>query len=535
MTTRPAPGRTATRTPLTRPHAGPSAMPRRTTTSSASPPSRMQVAGDVRAQAEDRADRQVDLAHDQHERLADREHADDRRVEQQVAQRVGLDEALFEDAVPRAAAQRDDEPSSRTRRTLRTWRARDAPAAGAAASAALTRPPPAGRGAHDALLVASARLSSCTSRPRASRARGRPCRAPRAARWRSSARRARGGELADQPVHLGLRADVDAARRLVDDEQLRVGRQPLGEHDLLLVAARQRCRPGRSSRWTSAAAAPPIRAPSGARAPARISPSRRERPQPVERRVARDRQVHDQALLAAVLGHERDAGAHRGAGAAGAAAGAPATSTCPASGRSIAEDRPHDLAAAGADEPGERDDLAGADLEGDVEETPSRVRRSTSSTGARRPRRAAWGTARSSSRPTISRTSSSGVMSATGASCTTAPSRMTVTVSQSTKTSSRRWEMNRTARRARAARGRRRTAARPPARQRGGRLVHDDHARVEGERLGDLDDLLVGDREAADRRSASSLTPSRSSSPCDLVVHRPRGRSAARAAAAGGP
>ena len=36
------------------------------------------------------------------------------------------------------------------------------------------------------------------------------------------------------------------------------------------------------------------------------------------------------------------------------------------------------------------------------------------------------------------------------------------------------------------------------ARQRGGRLVHDQHARLEAERLRDLDDLLVGDREAAD-------------------------------------
>ena len=35
-------------------------------------------------------------------------------------------------------------------------------------------------------------------------------------------------------------------------------------------------------------------------------------------------------------------------------------------------------------------------------------------------------------------------------------------------------------------------------RERGGRLVHDQHARVEAQRLGDLDDLLVGDREAAD-------------------------------------
>ena len=34
--------------------------------------------------------------------------------------------------------------------------------------------------------------------------------------------------------------------------------------------------------------------------------------------------------------------------------------------------------------------------------------------------------------------------------------------------------------------------------ERGGRLVHDQHARVERERLGDLHELLVGDREPAD-------------------------------------
>ena len=50
-------------------------------------------------------------------------------------------------------------------------------------------------------------------------------------------------EIREQPVHLGLGADVDAARRLVDDQQRRLAGEPLGEHDLLLVAARER--PGR--------------------------------------------------------------------------------------------------------------------------------------------------------------------------------------------------------------------------------------------------------------------------------------------------
>ena len=77
---------------------------------------------------------------------------------------------------------------------------------------------------------------------------------------------------------------------------------------------------------------------------------------------------------------------------------------------------------------------------------------------------------------------------------------MTVTVSQIAKTSSRRCEMNSTA--APRSRSVRTTVEQPldlGARERRGRLVHDQHARVEAERLGDLDDLLVGDRQAAHR------------------------------------
>ena len=48
-----------------------------------------------------------------------------------------------------------------------------------------------------------------------------------------------GGELVDDRIDLVLGADVDAARRLVHDEDRRLGQQPLREDDLLLVAARQ--------------------------------------------------------------------------------------------------------------------------------------------------------------------------------------------------------------------------------------------------------------------------------------------------------
>ena len=47
------------------------------------------------------------------------------------------------------------------------------------------------------------------------------------------------GQLGEQAVDLGLGADVDPAGRLVDDEQRRLAGQPLGQHDLLLVAARE--------------------------------------------------------------------------------------------------------------------------------------------------------------------------------------------------------------------------------------------------------------------------------------------------------
>src|SRR5687767_50783 len=47
----------------------------------------------------------------------------------------------------------------------------------------------------------------------------------------------RGGELVDERLDLSLRADVDAARRLVEDEERRPRAEPPREEDLLLVSA----------------------------------------------------------------------------------------------------------------------------------------------------------------------------------------------------------------------------------------------------------------------------------------------------------
>ena len=49
-------------------------------------------------------------------------------------------------------------------------------------------------------------------------------------------------QLVDEVVDLALVADVDAARRLVDDDHRRVGQHDLGQQQLLLVAARKLAR-----------------------------------------------------------------------------------------------------------------------------------------------------------------------------------------------------------------------------------------------------------------------------------------------------
>ena len=45
-------------------------------------------------------------------------------------------------------------------------------------------------------------------------------------------------QLLDDLIDLVFRADVDAPGRLVEDEDLGIGIDPLGEDDLLLVAPR---------------------------------------------------------------------------------------------------------------------------------------------------------------------------------------------------------------------------------------------------------------------------------------------------------
>ena len=52
-------------------------------------------------------------------------------------------------------------------------------------------------------------------------------------------RRAGARQLVHHLEDFHLRADIDAARRLIEQEYTRAARQPLRDHDLLLIAAAQ--------------------------------------------------------------------------------------------------------------------------------------------------------------------------------------------------------------------------------------------------------------------------------------------------------
>ena len=208
-------------------------------------------------------------------------------------------------------------------------------------------------------------------------------------------RHAAAGEVGEQPVHLGLGADVDAPGGLVDDEQRGVGRQPLGQHDLLLVAA------GERGHRVLGRAGLDLQAPRPRPRPARLLAAadqsvRRAAGAAASASTLRgDRQVHDQALLAPVLGDERHAGVDGGLGRSRGHAASRDITHLAGVVRVDAEDGAGDLAAARADEAGQGDDLAGADLEVDVVRRRPAASARRPAGPARRSRRPPWGTASS--------------------------------------------------------------------------------------------------------------------------------------------
>ena len=161
---------------------------------------------------------------------------------------------------------------------------------------------------------------------------------------------------ADECVDLRAGADVDAAGRLVQQQHPAVAQQPAGQHDLLLVAARQRA-PGRST---------PAGRTSSESAISRRPCARRALVEEAER--GRSASSDEAVMLANTDSSSRGPGSCAPRGTARCPARhprrhrpvrQPATPPGPSRrGAARAVQRLDDLRAPGADEPGQPDDLA---------------------------------------------------------------------------------------------------------------------------------------------------------------------------------
>jgi hypothetical protein len=113
-------------------------------------------------------------------------------------------------------------------------------------------------------------------------------------------------ELRDRPVHVRLRSDVDPVRRLVEDQDLRLGGEPLREDDLLLVAAGEAADDlRRRRRLDPQLVHEPLR--EGALTPRAQEAARRQLGQDGHRDVLAHGHRLDEALLEPVLGEVREA------------------------------------------------------------------------------------------------------------------------------------------------------------------------------------------------------------------------------------
>ena len=118
------------------------------------------------------------------------------------------------------------------------------------------------------------------------------------------------GKVADHPVDFDLGGDVDAARRLVEDEKLDVlDQQPLRQHDLLLVAAGKLAhrlrRIGKPDRQFADLVADQLPASRSVDDAVRRVAGKARQP-----RIVDDAGVERQPVALAVLGQHGDVGAH---------------------------------------------------------------------------------------------------------------------------------------------------------------------------------------------------------------------------------
>src|SRR3954470_18029267 len=404
-----------------------------------------QVAGQEGGEPDDRADRQVDVARDDHERLADREDREDRRVEREVAQRGGLQEARLEDAGEGdPQRERDDDAELAD--------AEDAldEAAGALALDGC------GGGRQAAASSTWPVASRITLSSSASARDSSPVRRPSCMTSTRSAMPSTSGSSLEIIRTATPWPASSLIRRWTSDfvptSMPRVGSSTMSTFGLVAshFPSTTFCwLPPDSvptlspSRWYLSCRRAAHSSASEFSAPLRISPVRAS----ARSRVSDTLRAIERSITSPCW--RRSSGTKPSPARMAASGGPrgscrPATSTRPASALSMPKIaratslRPAPTSPASATiSPARTSKLTSV-------KTPSRVSRWTLSIVA--PASASsLGNSAESSRPTIRRTTSSGVISAVVASWTTSPSRITVTVSQRAKTSSRRCEMKSTA------------------------------------------------------------------------------------------
>ena len=166
------------------------------------------------------------------------------------------------------------------------------------------------------------------------------------------------GKAGNQPVDLGLGADVDPACRFAQDQHARLRQEPLGEHDLLLVAAAQRgddlLGPARLD-----AEALDESGGHGAQALEPEQASGRHEVQADHADVLRHRHAQNEPLLLAVVGHERQAPFDGGVRCR-QRDGSAAHDDAAGGERQRSEEREPDFRVAGAGQAGKPDDLTRA-------------------------------------------------------------------------------------------------------------------------------------------------------------------------------
>ena len=271
----------------------------------------VQHAGRVGGDPEDRPDREVDVPGDDDDRLADREQRDDRGAREDLLEVRGAEEEVVVERRRRRRRSRA-RARCRARGSARGTRRARASRSAARRRSAPRRPTSRGlldqprRGAHDRVLVRlRARELAHDAALEQHDDRGRPCRAPRAARTRSSgrrrpARRARRAGGAPRPS-CRRRCRASARRRSAASacapshfaSTIFCWLPPESVQTGFVSFAYFSCRRSAQSRAKRALGA------------AEDEPASLNAVERGERDVALDREVHHEALLAPVLGHER--------------------------------------------------------------------------------------------------------------------------------------------------------------------------------------------------------------------------------------